>query len=240
MKKIGFVLLIGLLIACGDTQSQEGSPESESEQTEQNQESEKAAAENSNSSEEIEIEIDMEMPQVATYAWISEDSGIGWLSFYAIIENTGNTPFSMEESSVTYYNKEDEVIAVSATGIDVVPSIIQPGEQAYVSVYEQLGEESPENFKSAELSPAPVTVDYELEEVSTETSLQDVAVTGTFTEEIDPDMIEMSSALFDKDDQLLGILDAGQITAKSFELFDPPFPDEAKDAIDHEKTKAYR
>ncbi|MFQ3542844.1 FxLYD domain-containing protein [Halobacillus rhizosphaerae] len=130
------------------------------------------------------------------------------------MKNTGDTPFNLNGSSVTYYNKKEEVITVTSMGITVTPSIVPSGETAYVSVYEPLGDNKPDDFKGAELSPQLNPEVETLEELPPDsvTIQEEPKVTGRVMNNTDKDIesIGIASAIFDKNGNLLGIVDGGE------------------------------
>lgn len=237
MKKISKLILLSLLlVACGDekiTVSSEGKTDMTKE------------AEEKKSTAKVEI------AQQANGAWVDSIDSV-WVHSAAIFENTGDIAVEIGETQMNYKGQDDSVLGTS-TMIYSVPSVVNPGEKAYVvesTILDGVSsaaefKETTFNFNFQETTKAP-----NLMEVSAVKGIEGeygYKVTGLVknpTEEQQDD-IRLAAALFDKDGNLLGILD-GSVdiglapgNEAGFELSYPDLPEGAASKVATIEVKSY-
>jgi hypothetical protein len=233
----------------GDQVVEEVPSETEDKKQEEKQDTSSAATqsewmERQENGYEAEISIGAEK----TYLWEEESTGIKWLSYYAGVINDGDKAIDVSNASVTFKNEDDgSVITVSTQGIDFSPSVIAPGEIAYVSVYEPAKDLDVSTKVSAELSIDPLPTNGEVQwldvtNIKGTASETDLKVTAEVTNSSDSKEEDVSTVAGVYDgDEFLGVLEGGLSIGlepgdtTGAELFTPPFPDEfAKDGLEYE------
>lgn len=186
---------------------------------------------------------DVELGELANkaYLWKENDlaGGAKWLIYYGAIENTSDSTVDISNASVAFKNEEDgTIITESNQGIDFSPSVLAPGEIAYVSVYEPAGELEEGTQVSAEIKIDPIwsagkTEYLDAENINFEvTSIGTLKVTGEINNSTDSDQddVNVAAGVYDDQGEFLGVLQGGvTVSIKpgekgAFELQHPPFP----------------
>jgi len=262
MKKTTCILLglILLLAGCGSEEpeaqlTQETSKESE-EVTESDEVTEEPSETEDYSLSIPEIE-DMEIVNEVTYAFTDTSSDTNWASYYAEIKNNSELPVDISSSSVVYTDEAGEtVLMVSDMGLDVTPQVIDPGETAFVDIYDPI--QDPEGFSGtyqANIEMQPIEsidslVTHETENVNViydeNGDFSNIRATGTIkiTEEVVG--YDLAVIMYDSEGNFLGTLTGGSDedllaagSTTSFEIENPPFPQYMMPEVAEWKAIAY-
>ena len=123
MKKITILLitLLFILSACGDSKqtiSQSAEKESQSENSE----------ETTQAKEKVNAKLEIE--DSGSTIWSDSIDSI-WINTAAIFRNTGEVPVDIGETQMNYKGKDGSILGTS-TMIYAVPTIVQPGETAFI------------------------------------------------------------------------------------------------------------
>lgn len=241
------LILITFLAACGneelagDTNSSEGTKE----------QAESIPSETKEEKEEPKLEI----VQSTGGAWKDSIDTV-WVHSSAIFKNTGNVPISIGETQMNYKDQEGGILGTS-TMIYSVPSVVGPGEQAYITettILEGITDpalygETTYNygFDPTEESTNVLEVSGTKGIPSTDDYSTPYTVTGVVkntTSEMQDD-IRISAALFDESGTLLGVLN-GSVdvgvnpgSEAGFELNYPEVPREIAGKVKTIDVKAY-
>lgn len=203
--------------------------------------------------EDAEIDSSLLVASEKVYLWKDESTDIEWMSYYAMIMNDGDVTIDVRNASVTYYDDEDDsVIAVSTQGIDIHPYILDPGEVAYVNVYEPAKDIDLNTKVSTELGIDPIPSDEKIhwlnvESVNGKITGTGLKITGKMTNDGPKKTSEINvvSGVYDENDELLGILTGGSEVrldpnkSSGFELFNPPFPNDIAELATQYEAAAY-
>lgn len=241
------LILITFLAACGneelagDTNSSEGTKEQE--------------ASKPSEPKEAQEEPKLEIVQSTGGAWKDSIDTV-WVHSSAIFENTGDVPISIGETQMNYKDQEGGILGTS-TMIYSVPSVVGPGEQAYItettilegitdpSLYGETTynygfdrtEESTNVLEVSGTKGIPSTDDYS-------TPYTVTGVVKNTTSEMQDD-IRISAALYDESGKLLGVLN-GSVdvgvnpgSEAGFELNYPEVPREIAGKVKTIDVKAY-
>lgn len=241
MKKISILILSAflLLTACGDSKqtiSQSADKENNS-----------VAEENNNKEANTKIEIENSGSNI----WSDSINSI-WINTAAIYKNTGDVPVEIGETQMNYKAKDGSVLGTS-TMIYAVPSIVQPGETAFITEGTILdGESSTDNY-------AETTFNFNFEETDESSNLMEVsAVKGVSSDfgysvtglvknptDIQQEDIRLAAILYDANGNILGGLsgsvDVGLAPGgeAGFELSYPPLPDDIGTKVSKIEVKSY-
>jgi len=237
MKKLGILMLLSLLlVACGDEKVTVSS-ESEANTSKEEAKEEKVA--------KVEIE------QQVSGAWKDSIDSV-WVHSAAILKNTGETAVEIGETQMNFKGQDDSVLGTSSM-IYSVPSVVKPGETAFIV------ESTILDGVSTETEFKETTYNYNFEETTEEPNLMEVSsvkgidgeygykVTGLVknpTEEQQDD-IRLAAALLDKDGKLLGVLegsvDVGLAPGNEagFELSYPDLPEGVGSKVATIEVKSY-
>lgn len=240
------VALMVFLSACGnelagDTHSSEGTEEQ--------------AASKQGETKEVQEEPKLEIVQSTGGAWKDSIDSV-WVHSSAIFENTGDVPVSIGETQMNYKDQQGGILGTS-TMIYSVPSVVGPGEQAYITettilegmtdpalygetTYNYGFDPTEENANLLDVSGTkgiPSTDDYR-------TPYTVTGVVKNTTSELQDD-IRISAALFDESGTLLGVLN-GSVdvgvnpgSEAGFELNYPEVPREIAGKVKKIDVKAY-
>lgn len=206
VKKIiilGFTAL--MLAACGDKEvSKESNNQPKQEEN----------------NDEMEIqEAKAEVTEKVFYTWEDESIGnIPQLVTYAVIKNTGETNIDVSQTKLTYLDSDGNVIGTTNANemyLNLSPSVIEPGNVAYLGISEDIGEEF-EDLKdvTVEVTPLVAEVDInKLEGTKTKVVKTDdwggsVRVTGFLNNkgENEASGIQASAGLYNKNKEFVGAL----------------------------------
>ncbi len=270
MKKVSALLLMSLLVfylaACGKESTSEDNTtknkiknETAATQTTEDAEIEESETEDTRSTEsqaesmeDLEDISDLELTlgKEKTYFWEDESTGTKYLSYYAVIENESDKAQDIRAASVTFNNDDGKVIYVSEY-LSVAPSVIGPGEIAYVSASQPAGILDINTKITVELAmnSIPTTSEVQWLDISHEDATMDngsFGVSGEVTNNTDKkqDYIHAVVGVYNGD-KFLGVMEGGVETsldtgAKSgVEMFYPPFPTEAAKKADSYEMAAY-
>ena len=145
-----------LLTACGDSKQ----TISQSADKENN-----PVAEENNNKEEANMKIDIE--NSGSNVWSDSINSI-WINTAAVYKNTGDVPVEIGETQMNYKAKDGSVLGTS-TMIYAVPSIVQPGETAFITEGTILdGESTTDNY-------AETTFNFNFEETDESSNLMEVS-----------------------------------------------------------------
>lgn len=251
MKKGWSLFLVGMLIAvlaacgseelAGDTNSSEGTVEE--------------TASKQSEMKEVQEEAKLEIVQSTGAAWKDSIDTV-WVHSSAIFENTGDVPITIGESQMNFKDKEGGILGTSQM-IYSVPSVVAPGEQAYITETTTLEgitdpalfgetsynysfdptEETSNVLEVSGVKGIPATDEYSLPYTVT-------GVVKNTTKELQDD-IRISAALLDESGTLLGVLN-GSVdvgvnpgSEAGFELNYPEVPREIAGKVKTIEVKAY-
>jgi hypothetical protein len=241
------VVLITFLTACGS--------EELAGDTNSSEDTEEQAASKQSETEEVQEEPKLEIVQSTGAAWKDSIDTV-WVHSSAIFENTGDVPITIGETQMNFKDQEGGILGTSPM-IYSVPSVVGPGEQAYISettILEGItdpalyGETSYNySFDPTEESPNLLEVSGTKGIASTDDYSTPYTVTGLVkntTKELQDD-IRISAALFDESGTLLGVLN-GSVdvgvnpgSEAGFELNYPEVPREIAGKVKTIDVKAY-
>lgn len=186
-------------------------------------------------------------------SWV-DSIGTVWVHSAAVFKNTGNVPVDIGETQMTFKGQDGSVLGTS-TMIYSVPSIIKPGETAFIGESTVLdGQADPGNYKETSYNFGYDKTDED------PTILETSAVQGIKGDMFLPykvtgmvknitkdkqDDIRLAAGLFDSNGKLVGVL-TGSVNVglnpgaeAGFELSYPEIPKEAVDKIAKVEVKAY-
>ena len=245
MKKLSFlfmILLLSILAACGGGGNAADTNQSDSENK---------SEENSNKQEAKEPKI--EIVNQTGGAWKDSIDTV-WVHSSAVFENTGSVPVEIGETQMNFKGQDDSILG-TATMIYSVPSVVLPGEKAYITESTILdGVASAEEYKET-------TFNFNFDETEADPNLLEVSgtkgmkgdsytpykVTGVVknvTDELQDD-VRIAAGLFDAEGHLLGVL-SGSVdiglnpgSEAGFELTYPDLPAGVADKVATVDVKAY-
>ncbi|MFC3039491.1 hypothetical protein ACFOGI_04450 [Virgibacillus xinjiangensis] len=245
-----FITACGSEDIAGDTNSDSQSNEVDSNTSEDNNT-------NQNEQEEAESESEAELEIVQTTGGTWKDSiDSVWVHSSAVFENTGDTPVKIGETQMNYKDTDGGILGTSSM-IYSVPSVVAPGEKAFISettILDGVNDasvygETTYNFnyditdeKSNLLEVSGVKGTAGADEYSTPYKV--TGVVKNTTEEMQDD-IRIAAALFAEDGTLQGVLkgsvDVGVNPGSEagFELTYPEIPREDASNIETVEVKAY-
>lgn len=253
-SSILFFLIISFalfLVACGGS----GHAGDTNDSTADEAEASAAEEQDDEQTQEQEAEPKLEIVNSTGGAW-ENSIGTIWVHSSAVFENTGDVPIEIGETQMNFKDTEDGILG-TASMIYSVPSVVEPGEQAYISESTILDtatdaseyKETTYNFSFDETSNSPNLM--EVSGVNGTTGAdeysQPYTVTGVVTnttEELQDD-IRIAAALFAEDGSLLGVLkgsvDVGLNPGSEagFDLSYPDLPQEIADKVETVDVKAY-
>ena len=241
MKKLSFLFLIfllSILTACGNTENAGDTNENSSErQTEENE----------NTKSKLEI------INSTGSAWVNS-IGTVWVHSSAIFKNTGTVPVDIGETQMNFKAQDGSILGTSSM-IYAVPSVVLPGETAYITESTILDgvsnaadyKETTYNFNFNETSEDPNLLEVSGVKGVKGDSYTPYKVTGVVknvTKELQDD-IRLAAGLFDAEGQLLGVL-SGSVdigvnpgSEAGFELTYPELPEGVADKVATVDVKAY-
>ena len=242
MKKITILMIsaLFLLTACGNSKQ----TISQSTDKENN-----TVAEKTNNEEKANVKIEIE--NSGSNIWSDSINSI-WINTAAIYKNTGDVPVEIGETQMNYKAKDGSILGTS-TMIYAVPSIVQPGETAFITEGTILdGESSTDNY-------AETTFNFNFEETDESSNLMEVSavkgissdygysVTGLVKNptNVQQEDIRLAAILYDASGNILGGLsgsvDVGLAPGgeAGFELSYPPLPDDIGTKVNKIEVKSY-
>ncbi|MCM3584850.1 hypothetical protein M3182_03705 [Mesobacillus maritimus] len=255
MKKLCLILfalgLIFSLAACGGD-NHAGDTNSPDETSKQ-----EASTENESTTKEDEEQSEPKLEVVKSFGQAWKDSiDTVWIHSAAIFENTGEVPIEIGETQMNFKGKDGSILG-TAPMIYSVPSIVAPGEQAYISETTMLeGVTDPGEYKETtyNFSFDSTEENANLLEVSgvkgiaaTDEMSSPYRVTGLVKNTTDSlqDDIRISAALLAEDGTLLGVLNGGVDVGVNpgseagFDLSYPEVPREIAGKVKTVEVKAY-
>lgn len=247
MKRISLFLLVTLLTilsACGGTQNAGDTNQSSFE----------------NDSQEIEIikEEKEAVPKLdiidqAGGAWKDSIDSV-WVHSSAVFENTGTVPVEIGETQMNFKGQDGSILGTS-TMIYSIPSVVLPGEKAYISESTILNavtsandyKETTYNFNFNPTSDGPNLLEVSGVKGKKGDDWTPYIVTGVVknvTEELQDDT-RLAAGLFDAEGKLLGVL-TGSVdvginpgSEAGFELTYPDLPKGTADKVQTIDVKAF-
>jgi hypothetical protein len=244
------VAFIAILAACGSEELAGDTNSSDAAEVKEETKQEEAKVE-----QEEQSEAKLEVVQSTGGAWKDSIDTV-WVHSSAIFENTGDVPIAIGETQMNFKDKEGAILG-TAPMIYSVPSVVGPGEQAYITettILEGLTdptlygettynfsfdptEESPNLLEVTGIKGIPAKDEYSVP----------FTVTGVVknTTEALQDDIRISAALLAEDGTLLGIqngsVDVGVNPGSEagFELSYPEVPREIAGQVKTVDVKAY-
>ncbi|MDF2791018.1 MAG: hypothetical protein K0S80_4120 [Neobacillus sp.] len=237
------ILLIFLVVGCSNEYA--GTSENKSTTTE--------TPNKKSAKEEQKEEAKLEVIDQTSGSWV-DSIGTVWVHSAAVFKNTGNVPINIGETQMNYKGQDGSVLGTS-TMIYSVPSIVKPGETAFIGESTILdGQTNSTNYKETTYNFGfdKTTEDPTLLETSVVQGIKgdefsSYKVTGMLKNitKNKQDDIRLAAGLFDQDDKLVAVLtgsvDVGLNPGNEagFELSYPEIPKEAVDRIAKVEVKAY-
>lgn len=189
--------------------------------------------------------------QTAT-AW--KDSGGISINSSAIIKNTGNTNASIGNIQINMVGKDGSVIGTGTATAD--PGTLKPGQTAFVTDTELESHSKVSDFKKSTYNIDFNNTTQDPQELKTtkikmtaadQYSLSPYKITGVVhnNTKAKVDNVTVSAALFDKNGNLLGIMNTTLMVSinpggtAGFDIQDPPMPPSIAGKADSVKVKAY-
>lgn len=214
-----------------------------------------------NESKEItNQEVKSDVMEKVFYKWNDESiGGMEQIVTYAVIKNTGKVDADITQTKITYLDSKGDVIGnttANAMYTNLSPSILKPGDIAYLAINDDSGEEFNDlKDVTVEVSPLPYELGVnKLESTNSKVikkvfdSEGSVNVTGFLHNkgDVDATAIEAAAGLYDKNDKFLGAVllssdDTTTVNAgkkSSIDLGIPSFPFEQIKNVDHAEIKA--
>lgn len=214
-----------------------------------------ASTEKESTPKEEQSEPKLEVFKSSGGAWKDSIDTV-WVHSAAIFENTGDVPVEIGETQMNFKGKDGSILG-TATMVYSVPSIVAPGEQAYISETTMLeGVTDPGEYDET-------TYNFSFDSTEGNANLLEVSgvkvipvsddmsspyrVTGIVknTTESLQDDIRISAALLAEDGTLLGVLNGGidvgvnPGSEAGFDLSYPEVPQEIKGKVKTVEVKAY-
>ncbi|MCM2674961.1 hypothetical protein [Alkalicoccobacillus plakortidis] len=159
--------------------------------------------------------IDFEIEEVA-YAWNEiETGGLGKYSYYALVTNTGKVTIDIFPHTVSFYNKDGSVAAVSEGALSVSPNTLNAGEKSLIRMYTSDHDADVDNFDYAELNLGILLSHYDSTKLNIESPTYNTDPTLKATAYIvngtDIDAVAITSAFvfYNDNGDLIGGLTAG-------------------------------
>lgn len=261
MKKLTFTLGLATAVLLGACGSEEASSTTEEKTNESEAENTEEVAETTEPMEDYSLSIpdkeDMEIVNEVTYAFIDTSSDTPWASYYAEIKNNSEVPVDLSSSSVVYSDEKGEsVIMVSDMGLEVHPQVVKPGETAFVNIYDPIQDtEAFSNTYQANIELQPMesidqVVMHEVENVNViykeNGDFSNIRATGTIETTAEVVGYDLAVMMYDADGKFLGTLTGGSDEdllksgdKTSFEIENPPFPQELMPEVAEWKAIAY-
>jgi hypothetical protein len=194
------------------------------------------------------------------YTWKNESIGdIPQIVAYAALKNTGKTSVDVRNTKLTYLDKDGGILQSTSASQTLIPSIapsmIAPGETAYLAISEDVGETF-KDVEDIEVEVSPEPIDFGLNSlkaentkvVKTEDWGGDVHVTAYLKNNSDQEAptVEAAAGLYDKDNKFIGAVLPGtdhQISLQandktSVQLGIPSFPSDKVKDVDHAEIQA--
>lgn len=246
MKKflfVSFLLILPLLSACGGTENAGDT----------NGTKEDSTTESTENETKKEDAPKVEITASTSGAWKDSIDSV-WVHSSAVFENTGDVQVEIGETQMNFKAQDDSILG-TATMVYSVPSVVLPGEKAYISETTILeGVSSAEEFKET-------TYNFNFDETSESPNALEVSgvkgikgdewtpykVTGMVkntTEELQDD-VRIAAGLFDANGELLGVL-KGSIdvginpgSEAGFDISYPELPPGVADKVQTLDVKAY-
>ncbi|MEH7380493.1 hypothetical protein V7138_08435 [Bacillus sp. JJ1533] len=214
-----------------------------------------AAEKDSKAKEDEQTEPKLEIVKSTGGVWKDSIDNV-WVHSAAVFENTGEVPIEIGETQMNFKGKDGSILG-TAQMVYAVPSIVSPGEQAYISETTILeGVTDPGQY-------AETTYNFSFDDTDGSANLLEVSgikvipatdewstpyrVTGIVkntTDELQDD-IRISAALLAEDGTLLGVLNGGVDVGVNpgseagFELNYPEVPGEIAGKVKTAEVKAY-
>lgn len=240
MKKIVCVLsMVFLLTACG------GSEEVTSQKSPQEKPKEKGMS--------------VEVTEQKHYIWEDESiGGMEQINTYAIIENTGDTVVDVSQTKANFMNSDGSIITVTQANSmyrNISPSIIGPGESAYLSMKDDYTDEY-KDLESINIEVTPIEVNFDVNILEAHTPnvvVSDdwggsISVTGFLKNNEDSEVADVDAAtvFYNAEGEYMGsmVLGVDQYTnmqpnsETSIQFGVPSFPSELVNEVDRAEIKA--
>jgi predicted small secreted protein len=236
MKKyIPFILVLSMFLFAGCSNEYAGTSEDKNNTSE----STKKDAKSQEEKEEAKLEI---IDQTGG-TWINS-IGTVWVHSAAVFKNTGNVPIEIGETQMNYKGQDGTVLGTS-TMIYSVPSIVKPGETAFIGESTILnGQTNPASYKET-------TYNFGFDQTTEDpTILETSVVQGIKGDEYTPfkvtgmvknitkdkqDDIRLAAGLFDQNGKLLGVLTGSVNVGLNPEMeagFELSYPEISKDVAE--------
>ncbi|WP_147532287.1 FxLYD domain-containing protein [Bacillus marasmi] len=244
MKKlIPFILVLSMFLFTGCSNEYAGTSEDKTNTSESTNKESKSQKE----------EAKLEMVDQTGGAWV-DSIGTVWVHSAAVYKNTGSVPIDIGETQMNYKGQDGTVLGTS-TMIFSIPSIVKPGETAFIGESTILdGQTDPANYKETtynfgfdKTDEDPTILETSVVQGIKGDSFLPYKVTGmvkNITKDKQDD-IRLAAGLFDESGKLLGVL-TGSVdvglnpgSEAGFELSYPEIPKEAVDKIAKVEVKAY-
>jgi hypothetical protein len=235
MKKfIPFILLLSISLVAGCSNDYAGTSEDKNTTSE-------STTKKASTIEEKE-EAKLEIVDQTSGSWV-DSIGTVWVHSGAVYKNTGNVPIDIGETQMNYKGQDGTVLGTSSM-IYSVPSVVQPGETAFIGESTILdGQTDSNNYKET-------TYNFGFDKTTEEPTLLETSVVqGIKGDEYSTykvtgmvknitkskqDDIRLAAGLFDQDGKLVGVL-TGSVDIglnpggeAGFELSYPEIPKEQK------------
>ena len=205
------------------------------------------------STKEEKKEAKLEIVEQTSGSWV-DSIGTVWVHSAAMFKNTGNAPIEIGETQMNYKGQDGSVLGTS-TMIYAVPSIVKPGETAFIGESTILdGQTDPNNFKETtynfgfdKTTEDPVLLETSVVQGIKGDEYSPYKVTGMVKNitKTKQDDIRLAAGLFDQDGKLIGVfngsVDIG-LNPNGEAGFDLSYPEISKEAaarIVKVEVKAY-
>jgi hypothetical protein len=246
MKKfIPFILLLSISLVAGCSNDYAGTSEDKNTTSE-------STTKKASTIEEKE-EVKLEIVDQTSGSWV-DSIGTVWVHSGAVYKNTGNVPIDIGETQMNYKGQDGTVLGTSSM-IYSVPSVVQPGETAFIGESTILdGQTDSNNYKET-------TYNFGFDKTTEEPTLLETSVvqgikgdeystykvTGMVKNitKTKQDDIRLAAGLFDQEGKLVGVL-TGSVDVglnpggeAGFELAYPEIPKGVEDRIVKVEVKAY-
>lgn len=247
MKKyIPFIIILTMFLVAGCSNDYAGTTENKNTTSE-------STKEKTSTKEDVKEEAKLEIIDQTGGSWV-DSIGTVWVHSAAVFKNTGNVPIEIGETQMNFKGQDGSVLGTS-TMIYSVPSIVQPGETAFIAESTILdGQSDPNQYKET-------TYNFGFDKTTDDPTLLETSVvqgikgdqfsnykaTGMVknSNNTKQDDIRLAAGLFDQDGKLVGVL-TGSVdvglnpgSEAGFELSYPEIPKGAADRIVKVEVKAY-